>query len=394
MKPIPQTIGRSRLPRERQILGRADFNPKRRNRKGADTRSALERAVPDASTNPMRTGDAVALRVVDAENGQLTQGLVVLHPFGDRRNSQHPPDLGDRIDHGAVEGAVDKIAHERAVDLEEVDGQRLEVGEGAQPRAEVVEGEAAADALQALEEMYCFREVADSRGLRHLEAHRGGLDAERVDLLMHELEKRLVAERRSGQVDGDDASRIRRNLALGHQSAGGLHHPTVELARHQVVALRGADERIGGNRLAALVVHAQQYFLILAYRQIAAQRLGRLDHQVHSVFLERARDAARPFHVAASTGNFRIARFQDVYAVASRLLRRVAREIGCAHQLAGVRAFPADDDHPDAHADLEDLLVPYETEVGDCLAQLLGDFIRLAFVALHEQHAEFVATEA
>src|SRR6267143_6140969 len=111
-------------------------------------------SVPDASTDPMRMGDAVTLRVVDAEKGQLPQGLVVLHPFRDRRDSQHPPDLGDRIDHGAVEGIADKIANECAVDFEEVDRQRLEVGEGAQPRAEVVEGEAAADALQALEEMY------------------------------------------------------------------------------------------------------------------------------------------------------------------------------------------------------------------------------------------------
>src|SRR5438132_256095 len=92
--------------------------------------------------------------------------------------------------------------------------------------------------------------------------------------------------------------------------------------------------------------------------------------------------------------NFRIARLQDMHAVASRLLRGVAREIGSAHQLGDVRAFPADDDHPDAHADLEDFLVPHETEVGDCLAQLLGDFKGLAFVALHEQYAEFVATEA
>src|SRR5437016_94094 len=174
------------------------------------------------STDPTRMGDAVPLSVVDAEKRQLAQGLVVLHPFGDRRNTQHPPDLGDRIDHGAVERIADEIAHERAVDLEKVDGQRLEIGEGAQPGAEVVQSEAAADALQALQEMYRFREIADSRGLGYLEAHRGGLDAERGDLLVYELEERLVAERGSGQVDRDDASRIRGDLALGHETARGL----------------------------------------------------------------------------------------------------------------------------------------------------------------------------
>src|SRR5206468_5558595 len=75
------------------------------------------------STDPTRIGNAVPLSVVDAEKRQLAQGLVVLHPFGDRRNTQHPPNL-----------------------------------------------------------------------------------------LVYELEERLVAERRSGQVDRDDASRIRGDL--------------------------------------------------------------------------------------------------------------------------------------------------------------------------------------
>src|SRR6267142_4679445 len=171
-------LGRRRAGSRSHRAGRADFEefPSRnaariplpahllhRRLKPLFTRSSgLRWAV---STDPARFGDAVPLSVVDAEKGQLPQGLVVLHPFGDRRDTQHSPDLGNRIYHGAIEGAVDEIAHERAVDLEKVDGQRLKVGEGAQPRAEVVESETAADALQALEEMYRFREVADGRGL-------------------------------------------------------------------------------------------------------------------------------------------------------------------------------------------------------------------------------------
>jgi len=43
----------------------------------------------------------------------------------------------------------------------------------------------------------------------------------------------------------------------------------------------------------------------------------------------------------------------------------VTREIGCAHQLAGVGAFPADDDHPMLTPILEDLSGSTQTEVGD-----------------------------
>src|SRR5437660_11456357 len=64
-------------------------------------------------TDSPRIGDAVPLCVIDAEKGQLPQGLVVLHPFGDRWDTQHPPDLGDRIDHGAVEGIADERSPHR-----------------------------------------------------------------------------------------------------------------------------------------------------------------------------------------------------------------------------------------------------------------------------------------
>src|SRR5207249_11814522 len=39
-------------------------------------------------TDSPRIGDAVPLCVIDAEKGQLPQGLVVLHPFGDRWDTQ------------------------------------------------------------------------------------------------------------------------------------------------------------------------------------------------------------------------------------------------------------------------------------------------------------------
>jgi len=65
----------------------------------------------------------------------------------------------------------------------------------------------------------------------------------------------------------------------------------------------------------------------------------------------------RPFHVAAPAGNFRIARFR-MCTLLPPPPSGIAREIGGAHQLAMFALSLLMTTHPDAHADLEDLLVP------------------------------------
>src|SRR5437899_11074499 len=54
---------------------------------------------PELTKSP-RIGDAVPLCVIDAEKRQLSHALVVLHPFGDRCATHHPPTRGDRTVHG------------------------------------------------------------------------------------------------------------------------------------------------------------------------------------------------------------------------------------------------------------------------------------------------------
>jgi hypothetical protein len=65
---------------------------------------------------------------------------------------------------------------EIAIDLEIVEGQRLEVVEGAEAGTEVVQGELAATGAQALGEGLGFLDVGDRRRLGHLEDQTSGID--------------------------------------------------------------------------------------------------------------------------------------------------------------------------------------------------------------------------
>jgi hypothetical protein len=77
----------------------------------------------------------IALRVVDAVRFEPTGGGIVRHELGDGLFPRAPGDAGDRPDHELVHPAGEEVADEVAVDLEVVEGQGLEVVEGAETRA-------------------------------------------------------------------------------------------------------------------------------------------------------------------------------------------------------------------------------------------------------------------
>ena len=70
---------------------------------GHDPRSAkfVERSWP---------GDAVTLRIVDADCGQRAQGRRILHELGNGLHAHGMTDLVDGFDHGAVNAVVDQVA--------------------------------------------------------------------------------------------------------------------------------------------------------------------------------------------------------------------------------------------------------------------------------------------
>lgn len=104
------------------------------------------------------------------ERGQLLEGL---DPFGDGRDAHR---LG-KADHGGDDGGIAGVAaqagDEGAVDLQEVDGELLEVVHGREPGPEVVQRQPDAERLQAHERASGGVQVLHHRTLGDLEPEVG-----------------------------------------------------------------------------------------------------------------------------------------------------------------------------------------------------------------------------
>src|SRR6266849_6024417 len=87
-------------------------------------------------------GEQVALHLVTAGEPQQHALLLGLDPFDDHRHAERAAERVDGLDdHPAVRGLVER-RHEAAVDLELVEGERLQVAQARIAGAEVVEREA------------------------------------------------------------------------------------------------------------------------------------------------------------------------------------------------------------------------------------------------------------
>ena len=78
--------------------------------------------------------------------------VVVLDELGDRRLAEPAGDLDDRLDGELVGVAAGHVADERAVDLDQVEGDPLQVVEGTEAGAVVVDRDLAAELGEAVGE--------------------------------------------------------------------------------------------------------------------------------------------------------------------------------------------------------------------------------------------------
>src|SRR5581483_4376070 len=131
------------------------------------------------------------------------------------------PDLVDRADHLAVDRIAQDLAHEAAVDLQEIDREVLQVAERGEPPAEVIERELAPQLLQRLDEAVRLRERGDRGGLGDLEADLRGIEAAFVELIDDEGQELVVPEALPGKID-----RAQRELlaliGFAHEPAEGI----------------------------------------------------------------------------------------------------------------------------------------------------------------------------
>ena len=97
--------------------------------------------------------------------------------LGDRLFAEASGDADDGLDHELVDVSAGGVLDEFAVDLDVVEWQVLEVVEGAEAGAEVIEREAAAEVAQVLREGLGVGDVGDGGGLGDLEDQVRRVDA-------------------------------------------------------------------------------------------------------------------------------------------------------------------------------------------------------------------------
>ena len=163
-----------------------------------------------------RTTQVVALGHVDAVLAQHLRRDVVLHVLGDRRLAEAAGDLHDRLNRKLVGIAVGHVADEGAVDLDQVEGDALQVVEGPEAGAVVVDRDLAAELGDAVGKAGGRFVVVDGRGLGDLEGAARWIGLTFVELPLDVFEHREVGDRGAREVDVE-RDRISVLLALGEQ---------------------------------------------------------------------------------------------------------------------------------------------------------------------------------
>ena len=108
------------------------------------------------------------LSIIHAELSQFPDDSFALGVFCDGLNPHRVSDLVDSGHDCTVYGVFYHLSHKTPVDLQIVHGQVLEVGEGRQAAAEVIQSEAAAGFFHLRDEMGGLREIGNGGRLGNL----------------------------------------------------------------------------------------------------------------------------------------------------------------------------------------------------------------------------------
>lgn len=154
-----------------------------------------------------------ALHEVDAHLRRGFERARVFHLLGDHLEVERARELDHRRHHRLVDRVDAEIADERAVDLQIVERQVLQVAERGQAAPEIVERELAAHAVQHADEALRMLDVRDDRVLGDFERKLVRRDAGAVEHVDDELQERRIAERLSREVDRETAIRRQPNAA-------------------------------------------------------------------------------------------------------------------------------------------------------------------------------------
>ncbi len=136
-----------------------------------------------------RAAQVVALGVVDAEVTEAAQEILVLHALGNGAHAETGRDRHQRADDPRVRCRIGEAADELGVDLQEAERQMAQVGERAEARADVVEGEVCAQALDPRREVAQRLDRRRRDGLGDLEDQEVGIEVGRPHLRLDHVQR-------------------------------------------------------------------------------------------------------------------------------------------------------------------------------------------------------------
>ena len=195
-----------------------------------------------------------------------------------------------------------------------------------------------------------------------------------------------------GQVDAQASPRRQTHAAASERRQRRLHHPAIDV-RHQPVALRRAHEFAGCHRVSGLVLEPQQHLEAGAGQRRCAHRHDRLRIELEAILAQRRLQLLQPVDLAALARRRLVLRRVHLH-VAALLLRHVAGGIRGPDHVLDRPALARHLDQPDAHADVEDLVLPHEAVVRHRAHDVVGDLPCLLERAAEQQDPELVAAQA
>ena len=224
-----------------------------------------------------------ALAEVAAEGDHDVCLFEGFNAFGDDVEAQAVAEVDDGGDDLVAVGPVGHGGDEAAIDLEQVEGEGLEVAEAGVSGAEVVEGEAAAKLFEPGGDLEGGVEVVDEAALGELDDEAVKREAGACGELFEEIGEGEVAELDGRDVDAD--AEVRGQVDGGgegvEQDVGGeLIDP--------VVLFGGGDEAVGRDEAEGEVVPAGEEFEAVDLAGVECDQ--RLEVGSELAFGERASD--------------------------------------------------------------------------------------------------------
>ncbi len=341
----------------------------------------------------MRLAQHIALAVIDAEDAQLLQRAVPLHKFGDRFLAHDVPDLVEGLDHGKIDRIPIDVSHEQAVDLEEIDRQRLQVGERGKTAAKIIERKQAALALERRHELDRTADIGNGRGFGEFEADLLRRHRPLAEPAQNKAEKIRVAQTLAGEVDGTPAQTIDLLRMHVEPAQRGVDDIAVQPAG-QVVALHGRQKLLGHCLPAVPVIDPHQYLVARLIPLRAGQRHDRLVRQMQATGLQCVRDRRYPLRLALTPGQIAVVVAIDVDPVTPQQFRGVAGAVSSAQHIRHVPKIRRDGNDPDADADGEGLFIPAKAEILHRFLARARHPLTLGEPAVLHQHAELVSAQA